>query len=404
MSIVLDEEKFHNIQHLDVRDDINRITNRFLASETTVGDATEMDADSQALELYQRGIDRENQGKMADAIEYYRRALKLNTNVDRLYRGKLADESEIQTLEMQVGALRAHKKLDQKKIDRIDVDLLLETFQSLAISTKTRREGEELEEDIVSESPSPLLSLPDDVFLHILNLLIVEDTPAWFNFSMTCKKAASLGFHRSDCWRRLCWQTYPQQHYDEQSIELNGITRNQKTMVVNGWNGSWRDMYRQRPFIKFSGIYISVVNYYSEGGKSEGSSAWTNPIRMITYYRYFRFYSDGTVLKLLTSDEPNFVVPKFFRDSWARNGLEKVYLCEWRLSVDGCVTISGEGSVKKYRFVEELNIQHSGRMRHHKLGWISSYSENKENGERAFFSLKNEKPFSFSRVKSYSRI
>lgn len=70
---------------------------------------------------------------------------------------------------------------------------------------------------------------------------------------------------------------------------------------------SYRTMFRQRPRIRFQGCYISTVNYTRPGHAN--SMRWNTPILIVTYYRYLRFYRDGTVISLLTTHEPTDVVP-----------------------------------------------------------------------------------------------
>jgi F-box protein 9 len=62
---------------------------------------------------------------------------------------------------------------------------------------------------------------------------------------------------------------------------------------------SWRLMFHTRPRIRFSGVYISTVNYVRPGASSANQVSWNTPVHIVTYYRYLRFFRDGTVLSLL---------------------------------------------------------------------------------------------------------
>lgn len=44
-----------------------------------------------------------------------------------------------------------------------------------------------------------------------------------------------------------------------------------------------------------------------------------SPVHVVTYYRYLRFYRDGTVLSLLSSCEPAEVIPVFARENMVGN-------------------------------------------------------------------------------------
>lgn len=274
-------------------------------------------------------------------------------------------------------------------ISKINVSRLLDSFEHCEFSPL---------DDV---KPISLAKLPDEVVVHILLLLMKIDSPAWLNFSMTSKKLAHLSFKRGSVWRRLAWLVYPNQPFQLAELKRHNFELDSS---VHLYGGSWHKMLCERPFIKYNGIYISVVNYCREGAKSDGSSAWTNPIRMITYYRYLRFYPDGSCLRSLTTEEPTTVVPAFNSD-WESADGKKLFRGHWHISPKGRVCVDTEGPVPTYRFIEELKIKHGSKWaRHHKLEWVSSYYVDKRNNEKGTFSLENEKDFSFSRVKSYGSI
>ncbi|ODV98389.1 hypothetical protein PACTADRAFT_73962 [Pachysolen tannophilus NRRL Y-2460] len=344
----------------------------------------------EALTVFQVGVSKEMVGKMSDAIENYRKAEKLDKDVEKLYRAKIYAESQSVPENSKDGEIIIEKPivLNEKEVAKIDAKKLLSTFKNSQILIKNQ------------ELPPTISILPDDVILLIMEYLAEIDTPSWIQFSLCCKKLSHLGFCTSDVWRKLCFLTFPYQNYEPEVAALNGITKNQDK-IVGIYDNSWYNMYRQRPFIKFNGIYISIVNYYREGGKSEGSSAWTNPIRMITYYRYLRFYKDGSVLKLLTSDEPTSIVPKINKN-WKEQTNLKVYKGTWYITPEGNISIKSEGSVKNYLFIENLSIKNSSKLRkHNKLSWINYEFMDNETTELYEFDIKKEKPYIFSRVKSY---
>jgi F-box protein 9 len=72
---------------------------------------------------------------------------------------------------------------------------------------------------------------------------------------------------------------------------------------------TYRSMFRHRPRIRFSGVYISTVNYVRPGANNANSLSWNAPVHVVTYYRYLRFYRDGGCISLLTTTEPAEVVP-----------------------------------------------------------------------------------------------
>lgn len=262
--------------------------------------------------------------------------------------------------------------------------------------------------------PSPLTKLPADLWLDIMRELMRIQPESWFALAMTCKKFAYLGLGTSDVWRSLCYEVYPRQRYTENVLFADSgeepVPRN--PLVALGAYGTWRQMLSQRPYVRFHGCYISTVRYYNEGGKAEFLSSWTNPIRTITYYRYLRFYEDGTVLKVLTELEPALVVPNLQKsrrslvdDSDA--GRHRIYHGTWTMSVDGEVHVEiRNGSVLYYIFHYNLWVSHMGRHRHARLKWGHYYavrkatrSDDEREGEITQFGIGNEKPFRFARVR-----
>lgn len=68
-------------------------------------------------------------------------------------------------------------------------------------------------------------------------------------------------------------------------------------------------MYIERPRVCFNGCYISKTSYIRYGERSFQDQFY-RPVHLIEYYRYLRFFSDGTILMLTTADEPQYTVHK----------------------------------------------------------------------------------------------
>lgn len=406
--------------------------------------------DRNAIRLFEKAIEKESHGLMSEAVGYYRKAFKINDQVDLLYRKEKLPQT-VKKIAEQRGK-NSVQRVDENIVKKINVDELLLSFRHVPILPPDPLKGEGdaptikfanlgLEDDIPYVEPiSPLLNLPEDIWLSILETLIISSPESWFNFSITCKKLAYLGFQTSNIWRLLCNLVYMKQVYTENQMYLANTTAETETspnslpipqdqlLILPQYNNSWKQMLRERPFIKFNGCYISVVNYYSEGGKQEFSSSWTNPVRTITYYRYLRFYPDGTCCKILSNLEPPKVVPNLLRNAPMNSimgiSLEnikqgnvsvkenhKIYIGSWDISTTGQVQVKiTEGSVPYYKFYYIFQIKNLGGIfKHGKLNWVEGYAIRKKmsedddrEGERVNFSMKNETAFKFLRVKSYS--
>lgn len=337
-----------------------------------VGDNAEI-----AISWWERGVQKEKDGSMNDAIKFYREALKTYEDVEKLYRKKLFEEYELQ------------KRLEQLHLNSID------SKDDGAINSGDQTQ--DVEDDETQRDPCWLLDiLPPDVLSRIVHFVVLQSGESWLNLSLTCSAFNKLCFHEMDPYRTFVQCIYPRQQYDEIGLDLNGIS-NIGVWEKEFWGHNYHKMIKERPYVKFEGIYISVVNYLRYGAHQDGSRSWLNPIHMITYYRYFRFYADGRCLRLLTTDEPSIVVPHFSLETPPKNS----EVCHWTLGLDhgfGHLTITRSSS--KYTFVEELQIKDQGTRIHQRLKWLSSIIIDKE-GEVTECSMKKEKPFFFSRVRSY---
>lgn len=329
-----------------------------------------------AISYWEKGVQKEKDGSMNDAIKFYREALKTNEGVEKLYRKKLFEEHELE------------KRLEQLRLDSIDSKT----------STGLPEDQTEADEDDSLRDPCWLLDiLPPDVLSRIVQYVVLDSGESWVHLSLTCSVFNRLCFHEMNPYKTFAHLIYPKQHYDEIGMDLNGIS-NIGVWEKEFWGINYHKMLKERPYVKFEGIYISVVNYLRYGASEEGSRSWLNPIQMVTYYRYFRFYPDGSCLRLLTTDEPSMVVSHFSRETPPRNS----EMCRWSLGFEhgfGHLTITRSSS--KYSFVEELQIKDQGTKIHQRLKWLSSVVIDKE-GEATECSMKKEKPFFFSRVKPYS--
>lgn len=265
---------------------------------------------------------------------------------------------------------------------------LLDNIKGLSISDL--EDDDEEEEEILE--PCHLLNiLTDDILLEIITILIRKDPHSHVKLSSTCHRLSKLCFN-SIAYRTFCKIVYPRQIYSSSAVQLNGISSDQEEMVKH-WDFNWPAMLEDRPFIKYHGTYISKVSYISEGARDTSFYA---PVKLVTYFRYMRFYPDGTVLKLTTTDEPTLIVPIFRKENIGN--WKSAIIARFHLEMDGQVCI--ESKTELYKFVEELKVVNLGYRKFHRLNWSSSFTVNKD-GERANFSLKKEKPFNFSGVRSY---
>lgn len=202
-------------------------------------------------------------------------------------------------------------------------------------------------------------------------------------------------------------------------------------------------MFQKRPRLRFSGCYISTVNYTRPGAPTPSQVSWNTPVHIVTYYRYLRFFRDGSCVSLLTTTEPTDVVHYLCKENLHTHhtgGLPSAVMNHalkgrWKLSgpdpptsllpsrmmrTSSAATSSqlgpsseAEGTVHietlgvggdKYIYKMELSLRSGGRStgtRNNKLAWRGFWSYNKLTDDWAEFGLRNDRAFVWSRVGSY---
>lgn len=308
--------------------------------------------------------------------------------------------------------------------------------------------------------------LPEEILSKILGYVAIIDVTAFARLAQVCKRLTFLVLTEESIWKQVATKSevgFQAMHYDF-ACEMNGTpidvndvqatalshpdvnsedidsevpTMSTKStlsfdslsmdLVLSKYGSSWREMFRSRPRIRFNGCYISTVNYTRAGAANTNSLTWGAPVHIVTYYRYLRFFRDGSVISLLTTLEPGDVVHHLTKsnmhshhraDSMLPTAMMRDALRgRWRLSgpasshsdtqtgeneVEGDVHVETLGVVPKYTYRMHLSLAHAGKSaRHNKLAWRGYWSHNRLTDDVAEFALKNDRAFYWSRVRSY---
>ncbi|KAI0474563.1 hypothetical protein F4859DRAFT_72857 [Xylaria cf. heliscus] len=243
--------------------------------------------------------------------------------------------------------------------------------------------------------------------------------------------------------------------HDRRAASSHARTLSLYRNVAAGGYATWQAMFRRRPRVRFNGCYISTVNYIRPGVNAGQHLSWNTPVHIVTYYRYLRLFRDGTAISLTTTDEPAHVVHHLTRENVPSHRgstqhhhhqhqhlphlpqpvMAAALKGRWRLSSaqdssstnpanppsknpstttaplqeseESDLYIETEGVVgAKYTYRLDLSLRSAGgkrssAARNNKLVWRGFWSYNRLTDDWAQFTLKNDKPFFFSRVKSY---
>ena len=185
--------------------------------------------------------------------------------------------------------------------------------------------------------PCPIADLPEEIVIQILTEVAVIDVAEFVRLAQVCKHMAYLVATEEQIGKGVCEGSevgFGAMHYEWERELLGGPLEEDfpelkdmeddlpetvrraplsnehitQTLLNRAYASSWPQMFRLRPRIRFNGCYISTVNYIRPGQASASQVTWHSPVHIVTYYRYLRFFRDGTVISLLTTTEPTEVV------------------------------------------------------------------------------------------------
>ena len=303
--------------------------------------------------------------------------------------------------------------------------------------------------------------LPSEVLIEILLQVALLDLGIFTRLAQVCKRLAFLVATEERIWKRICCGPevgFGGMHYSwardifGRPLDYDDRISYPSTYLPVSLTPAYPSYLcniRHRPRIRFNGCYISTVNYIRPGAASVSQVSWNTPVHIVTYYRYLRFFRDGTVISLLSTSEPLEVVPHLTKENLrpSMNGLANAAMGRalrgrWKLSgcpiaslssdndgqnddqeappeddQEGNITIETEGvDASKYMYLMHLSIRNIGG-RHHKddhngnsssslrtntkLIWRGYWNHNRLTDDWAEFGLRNDRAFYWSRVRSY---
>ena len=330
-----------------------------------------------AIDFYEAAVEKETTGKLGDSLQLYRKAFRMDSHVDQIYRNKhfaSAWRTKPPPPQSSSSSSGTGKNQPQAPAPAVvpvpapaattpapSIPELIASFAGAAI------EGVPAEVEGTPEPPCPIAALPGEILVHILRDVAVADVGDFARLSRVCRRLAYLVATEEAIWRRVClgpefgflamhhrfqrgvaWEDLPlslpiglgsspddpgpppgaenlvlvgstteeeQRQRLQEASEQRKLAASTALLRSGAYAGSWRGMFRSRPRVRFNGCYISTVNYIRAGQSSAHQIAWNTPVHIVTYYRYLRLFRDGAALSLLTTDEPAAVVPHLTREA-----------------------------------------------------------------------------------------
>ncbi|KAK3114523.1 hypothetical protein LTR53_007094 [Teratosphaeriaceae sp. CCFEE 6253] len=428
---------------------------------------------SSALEHYEHAVEKETTGQLGDSITHYRKAFKLDSAVQEVYKRKHFPPSAFvkprptnvnpSGAAVTVPGTAHHSSQGGNATSSAllpTAGQLVEAFSTIGIEPPPpATEGSPSERSLLGE-------LPEEILTQILLDVAVKDVATFGRLAQVCKRMAYLVLTEEGIWKRIATgeefgfaamlydfvcdvEGFPMEandeiarylgNYEDTADELTILlpTPEERDIAFSAlterllhmhYASSWRQMFRSRPRIRFNGCYISTVNYTRAGATSTNTLTWGTPVHVVTYFRYLRFFRDGTAISLLTTSEPADVVHHLKKqnlhshhrnDSMLPSAVMKDALRgRWRLSgpasrvkddttggevAEGDLHVETEGAVPKYTYLMHLTLAQAGKgARNNKLAWKGFWSHNRLTDDQAEFTLKHDRAFYWSRVRSFA--
>ncbi|RHZ84035.1 hypothetical protein Glove_86g126 [Diversispora epigaea] len=336
-----------------------------------------------ALKLYIRAVTKEQEGNLGDALKNYRQALKLDASVEHSYKKLFQNvvsekntesfgisETFIRHLEEPKFANRFHD-VEEQMINSQNSSNLEEPYDPIIELFNLLKNVELYYEPLKPNKPIYISRLPNELITCILQQLIMNgDVTSLERFGLACKKFWLLS-REASLWKYLCQKAYRDINL---SYEASNLLQEEYLKL---YDNDWRKMYIERPRIRFDGVCISKCHYLRPGSTE---ISWNQPIHLVTYFRYLRFYPDGTCISLLTTSEPKLLV-KNFSYEYKSKGFMKG---EWSFDeYNNILRITAiDRDLSRIKFHMTFELRSTSRGKNNKLNWISYFTENVDTEEK----------------------
>ncbi|XP_057309780.1 F-box only protein 9-like [Hydractinia symbiolongicarpus] len=362
---------------------------------TTSGNANDVSTEKRAAHLFMEGVRHERNGDVYAAVYFYRQAVHLVPDIEF----KLAE------YQITVESFSDDESDDDENIAKLnpnfdtssELDSITKTFGCLHVSN--------LCSPRLPQQTTHISKLPTELLILIIKWVVSKDLDisSLERLSLVCKWFYACA-RDEELWKLVCVRAW-------------GI----HCSDVHLYHNSWRMMFIEKPRVRYNGLYISKNSYIRYGAPSLDSCY--KPCYLVEYYRYLRFFTDGTILVYTSADDPQQVVHLLNRPPYRDPTVHKGY---YRLTGENTVNVffsrtskhHSEGrrrrthrdkvDVKEENFFMQLLINNTKKKRNNKLV-VYHYSYeviHRKTGQscKNDIDFKTITPFFFSPVRSYQAV
>jgi len=352
----------------------------------------------QAREYFLQGVQHEQNGKLYDAIKFYKKAVNLVPDIEKeafQFTGRQAGNNNKQG----ASGENAKMKLETPSDDGdVEVENLTIKFSTVKL------DNQPLIQPQVPVQGTHIGQLPSEVINYILKWVVSSDLDLR---SLEACAAVCRGFYLAardeEIWRLVC-------------VRVWGPS------ILSRKQDLWRDRYLSTVKVHFNGVYISKTTYIREGERSfqdhESYRAW----HMVEYYRFIRLFPGGRCLMAISAEDPGLTCKLLSNKNFC--SIQGSMFGEYRISDNSLVCVFHKHKPKRIvpkfsrkkrkdaimyndvpdqDFLVELTIKGS---KSRTLVWksyniLSKFSSGKERIDPVNLSETNYPRLKFSRVGSY---
>lgn len=244
-------------------------------------DFNEQTIEDKAKNLFLIGIEYEKSRKFYEAIQFYKRAVQLVPDIEfRLYESTkmipINDNGE--NLDNDTSSVDNNDENHNDEEDE-ESDLFLKLCKIVNCNKCVCFPKFE-------QHTTHISALPMEIVLYILRWVVSSelDMRSLEMFSRVCR-GFYISARDSEIWRLAC-------------IRAWGVNCGTYAPEYQ----CWREMYLLRPRLRYNGCYISKTSYIRHGENSF-QDRFYRPWQLVEYFRYLRFFPEGKVLMLTSTDE-----------------------------------------------------------------------------------------------------
>ena len=206
--------------------------------------------------LRQKGLHRKN--KNLPALASYRRAFKLDPDVDHAYKKHYQNHI--------APVVQQSSNDDKKQANNDEFRHVVPVGNEYVAPSATRKDPldalirEFTQEPIayvpqVDYKPVHVARIPSEILLHVLRHLILRSVSSVAQFALVCKNFFLLT-RAPSLWR------FASEHAFKSPYMTMDVSRQfQADYAHRVYNGHWMRMFIERPRIRYDGVYISTCHY-----------------------------------------------------------------------------------------------------------------------------------------------